>query len=75
MARGTVHLDLTEREARATARAISLVREFLRPALFAGDTRPRPLTDAHAHLLGACERAGVEVGDPFVRYAQPEDLA
>lgn len=59
-----VHVDLTEREARSLVRAAELVTDVLRPELFNRD-RPgaeSPLVTACQVLIGACERAGVELG-------------
>ena len=59
-----VHVDLTEREARSLVRAAELVTDLLRPELFDRD-RPgaeSPLVTACQVLIGACERAGFDVG-------------
>lgn len=59
-----VRLELTEREARALIRATTLVADVLRPELLAhGPTAVQsPLVTAYQVLIGACERAGVDVG-------------
>lgn len=59
-----VHVDLTEREARSLVRAATLVTDVLRPELFNRDPpgAESPLVTACQVLIGACERAGVELG-------------
>ena len=65
-AQARVHVDLTEREARSLVRAAELVADVLRPELFSRD-RPgaeSPLVTACQVLIGACERAGLDLGAP-----------
>ena len=59
-----VRLELTEREARALIRATTLVADVLRPELLAHDltAKQSPLVTAYQVLIGACERAGVDIG-------------
>ena len=58
-----VHVELTEREARSLVRAAELVTDVLRRELFGRD-RPgaeTPLVTACQVLIGACERAGIDL--------------
>ena len=61
---GAVTVTFTVREARSAVRAIDLVVNDLRAALFAnklpGGLQP-PMVDAHEVLVAACERAGVDI--------------
>jgi hypothetical protein len=58
-----VRVDLTEREARSLVRAAGLVTDVLRPGLFGGDggRADSPLLTACQVLVGACERAGIDL--------------
>ena len=59
-----IRVDLTFREARALARAAALVADVLRPELLSREASvsESPLVTAHQVLVGACERAGVDLG-------------
>jgi hypothetical protein len=60
----SIHVDLTEREARSLACAATLVADVLRPELFFrdGSVSESPLVTAYQVLVAACERAGVDLG-------------
>ena len=65
-----VLVALTAREARATARAIDLVIEVLKPHLFSDRPESRqvttpPLVTVRQVLAHACERADVDMDDPW----------
>lgn len=71
-----VQIALTAREARATARAIDLVIEILRPHLFDDDRErgfrqvtPPPLVTVRQVLAHACERANIDMDDPWLARA------
>ena len=59
----SVRVHLTEREARALARATALVVDVLRPELLGGvdSGSESPLVTAHQVLVAASERAGVDL--------------
>lgn len=67
-----VLVALTPREARATARAIDLVIEVLKPHLFSDpasggrQVTPPPLVTVRQVLAHACERADVDMDDPWL---------